>query len=835
MEVPFSPAPQRPSSLPVTLAERDDITDTARCLRRDTISFRRTEFFNQQISAAAVSASLTESAEAVVRHVSDASGLTRLIDQQKMALCSVGGFGAGTLAAQSDLDTVLLSRELLADDLRGFCTLISDTGSKMGTEWSFLHRPLSHMSEMMHEDHFQSVTSLFSTKLLIGSAEMLQDYQDGLNNFVRSEGRVLLERTRESVNQREKTFGAFYRQIEPNLKNARGGLRDLDTIRWLEKIVECQKPGVVILSATERAELSRTTRLLLHMKHVLHFTATSHAETEVNYLTRAKLPAISNAAESILDFAQLSRRMTEFYRASATVAALLDTVLQRADLVFSSRRPERISCSDSVNDRTSVSGRDLFSSHDEGGWSSGATLRRAAESGRLEDLIPAFRLIEHVPDYGGFHAFTMDEHALRTGEHLDHLMNSSGRFPHFPVLGARFDPAPLYLAGLLQNVMKPFESVEKDHYALGADVVKGIALQLGFSEKESVRAAALVYDHSRLANLSQRELVGIDTRVQQLADSLTGIEHLEQLFLLTLAHKSAANPAQWTRAKETWLIETYQLVRQALERDGRTNREILLHDSYDLLRQRGMVVTFEEFAAFVKEIDSLTLPLYRPDVLVRQYQLLHEVRQISPDQPGPRFRAFMGSKGESSGLSQLVIATDDRSGLLRAITARLAQKRLNLSAALVHTTSDGIACDSFLLEPRYQLPDFECEEIVRSIERQLSGLSSATTTGEMGRPIREFAGETFRGGPQVGIDRVEQGGNLRVEIVAANRIGLAAELAHYFERNDLQIRSAKLNTGNRGAYNLFVVRDARSRDDAAITLLRLEMLALLSDGSPRTA
>ena len=191
-------------------------------------------------------------------------------------------------------------------------------------------------------------------------------------------------------------------------------------------------------------------------------------------------------------------------------------------------------------------------------------LARIHQYGLLYRYIPAFAHITGRMQYDLFHQYTVDQHTLKLIETLDRLVRPDPAYPEAAaIISGLQNPTILYLAALFHDIGKGYDG---DHSQTGAQIADLYARENDAIPPED--RALLTWlvahhlDHSLTAQ--KKDLTDPDT-IAAYAATIPSAEHLDHLYLLTLADISATNPSLWNTWRASLLYDLYQQTRHQLE------------------------------------------------------------------------------------------------------------------------------------------------------------------------------------------------------------------------------------------------------------------------------
>jgi [protein-PII] uridylyltransferase len=203
---------------------------------------------------------------------------------EKLAIAATGGFGRGVFAPFSDIDLLFLTRDEPAAPVQGVVEFMLyflwDLGLKVGHATRSIADCLTEAA-----DDATIRTSLLDARLLAGDAPLFAAFQIAFRESCHDDGvaeRYLAAKQAER-HARHGRYGDSPFVVEPNIKEGRGGLRDLQTLYWMARfvfgtskmteLVDPDGPGGGILTATEARLANRSWDFLWSLRFHLHYVA----------------------------------------------------------------------------------------------------------------------------------------------------------------------------------------------------------------------------------------------------------------------------------------------------------------------------------------------------------------------------------------------------------------------------------------------------------------------------------------------------------------------------------------------------------------------------------
>ena len=803
------------------------------------------------------------------------------------ALLAVGGYGRGELLPCSDVDVMVLLPQgadaTSTAPLERFLSFLWDIGLETGHSV----RTIDDCRQEALAD-LGVATTLFESRLLAGPPALFDAMRRALAPDRLWSPRDFFDAKLAEQAERHHRFHDTAYNLEPNVKQGPGGLRDIQTIAWVAKrhfgvetLGELARSG--FLSPRELAQLESAQSWLWRVRFALHL-ASGRREDRLLFDHQIRLARMFGYEDATYTLA-VEQFMQRYYRTAMQVAWFNELLLQQfreeiaADrdapaLPLAGHFQERDECLEAVSD-------DVFARHPsallelflvlqqnprlrgvrartirlvaESLWlideefrqnprnhrlfleilraPAGVTheLRRMNLYGVLGRYIPAFGRIVGRMQYDLFHAYTVDAHTLFVVSNLRRF--ALERYDHeFPKLAQIFRALPkpelAYLAAIFHDIAKGRGG---DHSELGAVDAEAFCLEQGLSPYDARLVAWLVRHHLKLSVTAQKQDISDPQVVNAFACAVGDQARLDCLYVLTVADVRGTNPKLWNGWKATLFDELYERVKQALRRglESPLDREQLIAETQALAREQLA-------AAGVAAADCERVWATLTDT----YFLRHSAAEVAwhtariaaraPDDASPLV-AVAEHPGRGGATVVLVYTRGRRHSFARA-TAALDQQGLSIQDARITPTADGGSLDAYLVLEDTGQPITERERMA-GIERQLARAlaerhaQAPQVTRRVPRQVRMFTTPT-----QVSFSVDPDPGRTLVEVVAGDRPGLLSEIGQVFWEQKVELHGAKIMTVGERAEDVFTVTDENGRRlEAARCQALADALALALD------
>lgn len=803
-------------------------------------------------------------------------------DPNAAALVAVGGYGRQELHPGSDVDLLILVADTgdgpLREHLSDLLTFLWDIGLQLG----HAVRTVEECREEAEKD-VTVVTNLIEARLIIGHAGLFERMREATGPGRIWPSDAFFEAKCREQRARWRKYGDTAYNLEPNIKENPGGLRDIQMIGWVTKrhfgadslselvshdfltepeyltLIEGQALLWRIRFALHRLTGRREDRLLFDYQRTLaeSFGFSDQAQNlaveqfmqqyyrtvmELNRLNEMLLQLFREAIllhENIGPPLPINKRfqtrsgyleVTHDRVFARTPIALLEAfhILQLQPHLHGIRartirliRENRHRIDEAF--RENLGARSLFMEilrHPSGLTHA---LQRMNRYGVLAQYVPAFANIVGRMQYDLFHVYTVDEHTLRVLRNLRRFMVSD--YDHeFPLCSSIARRIPklelLYLAALFHDIAKGRGG---DHSQLGARDAWDFCQLHGLSEFDSRLVAWLVEHHLLMAMTAQRKDISDLKVIQHFAQVVGDMSRLDYLYLLTVADVRGTNPKRWSSWKDALLRELYQSTRRLLDR-GLDNPQ-----AQDLIIEQKQVEAMRILARAGIDAEDCRNLWFRfsvdffapsqPEDIAWHTQRILETPAVAMPLVDIRTVA-------SRGCSEIMIYACDRENLFVRTTALLDQRALNVVDARIMTMDSGMALHIFraLTQDHQPIePGESTAELIDALRRELKNLRNAKVrvTRRLPRQHRWFPIET-----QVSFAEDSTNRRTMMRLTTLDRPGLLAEIGAVFESCNIRIQNAKISTVGAEVDDVFFIstQDARPITcETALACLRREI------------
>ena len=672
----------------------------------------------------------------------------------------------------------------------------------------------------------------------------------------------------EELNQRHNKHKSSEYNLEPNVKNSPGALRDIQTICWIalrhfgdNSLENLKREG--FLTQQEFLSLKNTLSFLWRVRSALHVT-TGREEDRLLFNLQSQVADILGYEEDGQKPA-VECFMSDFYRHQLSTTELTEMLLQRFNenyMVFGPNSNVPINddfelCNGylllltpnlfikepawllrvfvlmaqtedalgmhSITIRALRSARHLIDDNFRKNPLHNALfldllrstnrvtqeLSRMMRYGILGNYIPAFGKIIGMMEHDLLHKYTVDDHSIRMVRLLRHFgdREENERFPLASKLIKKIRKKELlYLTALLHDVGK---SLHGDHAVNSQILAQEFCQQHQLSKADTEMVTWLCGNHLLMSNAAQRLDLGNPDDIHQFALEVGDRYHLKMLFLISVADTYSTNPDLWTpwRAEQMRILykNTTQALRAGLE-NRRNKEEVIKETQQEALAQleKYGISPQHALAIWGQPGDDYFLRESAENIVWQTLEI-----DSHGDKKTPLVAISLTSVRDAEGASQIFIFTKDHPNLFAITTTTLDQLNLFiLDARIMISEQERNAVNTFVVLDENKEPISDPEKInhIRNTLGEALSQPDQYNTIIQRRTPRLL--KQFMVPTQVSISNDPVLMRTIVEVTTADRPGLLARMGEVFLKHKAQLQSAKILTeGEKVADIFFIVNE----------------------------
>ena len=786
---------------------------------------------------------------------------------ERLAIVAVGGYGRGELAPYSDVDLLFLlpyKRTPHTEQVVEYLLyLLWDLGLKIGQSTRSVDECLRQA-----KSDLTIRTALLEARYLWGDQALFNEFKKRFDSdIVKGSAAQFVASKLAERDARHKRLGDSRYQLEPNIKEGKGGLRDLHTLFWIAKyIYRTDDVGKLVdlgvLSAEESQRFDRAQKFLWTVRSHIHYLAgraeerltfdlqteigrrmgyTDHAgsrgverfmkhyflvakdigdltrifcailEADQKHKRRLSWVRWGNGRRSLSGFVVDGEWLTiaseDFFKKNPPALLRLFHVAQQHELDIHPRALRAASLSlRLINQqlRDNSEANHLFLEILTSRKDPETVLRRMNEAGVLGRFIPDFGRVVAQMQYDMYHVYTVDEHTLFAIGILHKI--ESGLLKEELPLATQLMPTIVSRRALYLAVL--LHDIAKgrggDHSEIGEQIALKLGPRLDLSAEETETVAWLVRWHLLMSSTAFKLDIGDRQTIGNFVERVQSPERLKLLLVLTVADIRAVGPKVWNGWKAALLRELYH---QAIEviSGGLSGEGRESRAAAAQAAARRLLPDFSEpeFATFVSRGYSYYWLSFDAPTHSRHARLMREA-----EASGAPLTVEKRVDPYRS-VTEITLYTADHPGLFSRIAGALAVSGANIVDAKIITMSNGMALDTFWVQDSSGGPFDRPEKLAK-----LAVVFENVLSGDL-KPHRELAHppafpsrtRVFMVTPRVLLDNKASGSHTVIEVNGRDRPGLLFEVTRALTGLNLQVSSAKISTYGEKVVDVFYVKD----------------------------
>ncbi|MDH5748068.1 MAG: [protein-PII] uridylyltransferase, partial [Rhodospirillales bacterium] len=796
--------------------------------------------------------------------------LSNPTEGERLTIIATGGYGRGELAPFSDIDLMFLlpyKQTAHTEQVVEFMLyLLWDLGLKVG----HATRSIEDSIRLARED-ITIRTSLLEARWLWGDHALYKKFEKRFyNEVVVGTGRMFVEAKLAERDQRHERMGDTRYVLEPNIKEGKGGLRDLQTLFWIAKYLyqvrdmnELVEHG--ILTKADVRKFAKAENFLWTVRCHLHYLAdrpeerlsfnvqteigermnyTDHAGSrgverfmkhyfliakDVGNLTRVLCAVLEEDQKAkkirfnLPGFPFLKKNVEGFRIDSGRVTVLNDDdfkneprkligifhAAQMQDMDIHPAAQRLVTQNLPLIDKSLRADADanrMFMEILTSDKNPERALRLLNEAGVFGRFMTDFGRVIAQMQYDMYHFYTVDEHTIRAIGILHRIEKGSLKEDH-PVSSAVIGEVQSRRALYLSVLLHDIAKGRGgDHSELGAKVALKYGPRFGLNDWETETVSWLVLHHLRMSDTAFKRDLDDPKTVSDFVEIVQSPERLRMLLILTVADIRAVGPAVWNAWKATLLRELYYRSMEIMTGGLPAERR-------DARVERARAALREKLSGWTE--DEIAAHLARG---YAEYWLSYDTAthllhaKLIAEAEGKGLDLHMEFHADPSrDATEVIIYTPDHPGLFTRIAGAMSLAGASIVDAKIVTLTNGMALDTF----RIQNPDGSAFAEARKLER-LKEKIGAALAGKLD-PVRELKKvqaqalpsrtRVFKVPPRVLIDNKASATHTVIEINGRDRPGLLRDLTAALTGLGLQIASAHISTYGERVVDVFYVKD----------------------------
>ena len=809
-----------------------------------------------------------------------------------LSLLAVGGFGRGELAPYSDIDLLFLigprNKKISEKVIHFILYTLWDLGLSVG-------HSTRNIADVIKDSKKDIIlrTSILENRYLAGDKKLSNDFNSKLKILQKSTVSEFINLKLKEQDNRHYKMGDSRYMLEPNIKESKGCLRDLNTLFWISKyhyrfnkITEIKKYSLSWSNELKRfnkaLDFLMTLRCHLHYMskkddNILNFSAQEQIAQNLGYKNRGNTLSVERFMKRfyliVKDVGSLTRLFcTELdnyndvqpiYSSASYDRDWKDFELKNRQVFYNKNKTEEKNEKVSpkkilkifefaqnrnldihpstiysiINSKRTISKLEnkkelynLFIDILLSSKNSEKYLRLMNECGVLGKLFPDFQKIVGLMQYNMYHHYTVDEHTIRSIGFLNKLEKGDLR---------EIAPIASRLIKKIQSRKVLFISTflhdigkgrNEDHSRVGEEIAKKICTSLELKEEETENILWLVKNHLLMSKIAFNYDVSDPETIDDFTKIVQSPEKLKLLLILTVADILAVGPGIWNSWKAALMRDLFRLSEEVLY--GANPYHLL-----ELSPDNSMIKTREN----LKNWENQEFEVYSSQYPRNFWSALDVethvwlAKKYKTNRKKIKLIEIFFKKLKNTNSILLVVSAPDNPGLFSDIAGAISIQGVDIQTAKIFTRKDGMATDIFWVTTNTRTV-FDKEKL-NKIKQSI--IKSLTTNFNPEKQIFKLWKSTpkrirsLKSPSRVIVDNMVSNSQTVIEVNCKNKPGLLYKLTKEIKDLNLQIQSSSVSTYGNSAVDVFYVKDVfgmKIECEKRINLIKKNIeLALLDD------
>jgi len=812
---------------------------------------------------------------------------------ERLSLVAVGGYGRGEMAPFSDVDLLFLTPHKITpwaeSVIESMLYILWDLKLKVG----HASRTVKDCLRLARED-FTIRTSLVEYRYLAGDETLANQLgKQLLSEVFKGTEREFIEAKLSERAERHRKQGGQRYVVEPNVKEGKGGLRDLQSLFWIAKYVNGVKDAAELVAlrvftAEEFEDFVRAEEFLMAVRCHLHLIAGRaadqltfdlqvevaktmgytdrggrravehfmqdyfHHATHVGELTRIFLTALEanhTKTEPMLvrllgrrkkakpPYMIKQNRLTvvsekAFFSDKLNMLRIFEEALRTGTLLHPDAMRIIASRLDLIDDdmRNNREARRIFLDLLLKHGNPERALRRMNELGVLSAFIPEFEPIVAMMQFNMYHHYTVDEHIIQCISHLAEIERKN-LIEELPIASGILERGVNRRVLYIALLLHDIgKGRDEDHSVLGAQMARKIAPRLGLNKKECETVEWLIRYHLLMSDTAQKRDIAEPRTVRGFANAVKSVERLDLLTVLTVCDIRGVGPGTWNNWKAVLIRNLYRATKNALE----TGIEDINRESQEAEAKRALRTKLSDWDTkeLKSEVGRHYGPYWQGLPLSAQLVFAELLRDIKDDEI--KIDLMLDTDRDAT---RACFAMVDHPGLFSRMTGALALVGANVVDARSYTSKDGYGTAVFWVQDNDGNP-YEAARLPRlrqMIAKTLKGDVVAQDALKDKDKIKKRE-RAFRVPTNISFDNDGSEIYTIIEVDTRDRPGLLHDLTRTMTESNIYIASAVIATYGEQVVDTFYVKDIvglKIHSDAKRAGLERKLRRAIAEGAER--
>lgn len=776
-----------------------------------------------------------------------------------IALLAIGGYGRKEICPFSDIDIMVLCKEKnleTKEAVKSFFYKLWDSGLNIS-------HSIRTFEECIHDiKDFITRISLIDSRFVCGDINLFNEYKKNIYpKLILMDRKDFIRDIFNFIDRRHKKYGDSAYLLEPNIKEGRGSLRDVQSISWIAGALakNYSLDSLQSILSADYRHFINCYKLVLSMRICLHIISKRKNDI-LSFEYQDKISKMLGFKDTNRFFSsEILLRL--FYNRSQKISLILTMLRKRFGNELYNQMDIKVKIRKINNDfyllnnEIAVSNKDIFKSGDKiieafyiyANYGRNfnnhtielirrnflnvnkktrsskiaityflqilrskrvyETLKEMHNTGILDRFIPEFGRLRNLVINEPYHKYTVDEHTLMAIKTFEIIKNSkNSKFQAIFNIFKNYKQEIFFLSILLHDLGKSYLNHSKRvsrHEDYGYIILKSVIERLNLSYIDRKKIELLVKNHTLLSKFAFSRDIDEPETITYIADIAEDEENLSALYLITYSDMKALNPNFMTDWKEFLLESLYHKTMRYLKG----------------VKDYPLEIIDNNLKNFIYRVPERYLISNSISIIKKDLELISEYQKDG---------LAVIIEDRLDGSAQLTIVAEDSPGLFLKILYVLRTFGLNIHSARLYTLNEGIVIDKIILSNWRILWWQGLEDMLKDdLKRTIYNKDKKNSLDKVQKNIfknihKRLIFKRFKS--FIEIDNEISGNYTIVEIFAPDRLGLLLDLCSKFCEFELNISSAIINTEDDVAHDVFYIQQKNQKLSGQIILKVLNSL-----------
>ena len=784
------------------------------------------DFSNIYLDPSKVNKYLNNYSEIIEKDIKD--NFIELNLNKNFVIYANGGFGRKEMFPSSDVDISIIEIKKTEnyEDLEKFISHLWDQGYKVGHSV----RTIKDIKKISKED-VKEYTSYLTRRPLVTNNVIDKKISNTLLNLW--DKKKFFNTKLQEQKKRHSQFDSTAYNLEPNLKESPGTLRDFQTALWiLQHCFDLNSINEISKSYIFKDEIENAIDAYNFIKSLRFATNITSKENRLNFETQLEISSLAKLRKNKTN-KTVEEMMKRYYEMASVLSHFNNIVFEKFNEINSSsfkkckgiykhknkiginvadlsKRKElifkifieigknkTINLIDTETKSLLKKNANLIDSQFRKNktfanqflkilrskHNLSSILKTMKDLGILQKYIPEFGEVVGQMQFDLFHVYTVDEHTFKLVRNMRQMKLHEEK--GFEIEHELINKIPkieiLYIAGLFHDLGK---GKGGDHSKIGAKTSFNFAKRIGMSDTDANLISWLVKNHLIMSSISQKKDISDNETIKEFAKNIKQIEKLDYLYLLTVNDIRATNPALWNGWKHQLLKDLYKLTRLRINKEPmQVSSEIALDRKTNVIKS----IEKEDHKILDNYFDLLNNNYFNK---ISTEALRWQARLIIDNNNKDM---IIGCRKRFENLIEVFIKVKNTEGLFLKMARILEHSGLEVIDANIFTSKDNaFAANTFITKYSHHDRPFtkdELKELAQRIKRNFKDFSKILQIPK--KPIKKVSFEKII---KISHSINKEKDRDMITIETADRPGLLVDIAKVFFKKDTSIFSSRINT-----------------------------------------